>query len=252
MAWPVPLWCAHESVGGVALGIGTVTVLWLRRTMHAVLPAAVVALVASCSLIQPSNKVLADQGESATASPGGASSLTPTPAATGQPAWVGALGAGVVVTAPAVAAPGYDSPGAAVEGEESAGTAAQACTYYPPSVQASCQARVAQVAGSLSPVTVQNFALGWVAVAGNEALVGSTGTSCDPNATPTCSSNDDPAAIFSQAKPFSVLWAESVAADLSTTNSYQLIPCVKVGGNWYLYPPLPGGSNSAATIPVNL
>lgn len=104
---------------------------------------------------------------------------------------------------------------------------------------------MAEVPTGSSPGTVGNFALGYVAVDGNEALVGSTGTSCSPDATPTCESNTDPAAIFSQAKPFPQLWAESVAADLSTTNSYQLLPCVKVGNKWYDYWPLAGGNNSA-------
>jgi hypothetical protein len=156
-----------------------------------------------------------------------------------------------VVTAPAAASPGDDSPGAAVQGEEDATTPAQSCTYYPPSAQASCQTVAAGVSAG-SRGTMQNFALGYVAIDGNEALVGSTGMSCSPDATPSCESNDDPAAIFSQAKPFSVLWAESVAADLSSTNSYQLIPCVKVADNWYVYWPLSGGNNSAGTVPVGM
>lgn len=215
--------------------------------MLAVLPAAVVAL-AGCSLIQPSNQVLADQGQS-TPPVGVTSPSASAPAAGAQPAWGRALGAGVVVTAPAAAAPGDDSPGAAVQGEQDATSASQACTYFPPSAQASCQAAVAQ-APSGNSGTMQNFALGYVAVDGNEALVGSTGTSCSPDATPNCESNNDPAAIFSQGKLFSVLWAESVAADLSTGNNYQLIPCVEVGGNWYLYWPAAGGNN--ATVPVNM
>ncbi len=90
--------------------------------------------------------------------------------------------------------------------------------------------------------TVGNFVLGYVAVAGDEALVGSTGTFCTPHQTPACVSNDDPAAIFSEAKSFTELWAESVAAAESTTNSYSLIPCVKVDGAWYIYNTGPGGN----------
>jgi hypothetical protein len=146
-----------------------------------------------------------------------------------------------MVTAPAPAAPGDDSPGAAVQGEAEATNAAQACTYFPPSAQASCQAATANVpAGSRG--TMQDFELGYVAVDGNEALVGTTGTSCSTNATPACESNEDPQAIFSEAKSFAELWTESVAATLSPTNAYQLIPCVKVGGKWYLYDPSAGGS----------
>jgi hypothetical protein len=43
---------------------GTVIVLRLRRTMPVVLAVAVGALAAGCSWIQPSNQVLADQGQS--------------------------------------------------------------------------------------------------------------------------------------------------------------------------------------------
>ncbi|MGB6453119.1 MAG: hypothetical protein WBH47_01395 [Streptosporangiaceae bacterium] len=45
---------------------------------------------------------------------------------------------------------------------------------------------------------------------------------------------------------------KSVAADLSTTNSYQLLPCVRIGNKWYDYWPLAGGNNSAITNPVTI
>jgi hypothetical protein len=149
-----------------------------------------------------------------------------------------------VVTAPAATAPGHDSPDAAAQGEHDATTPAQHCAYYPPSALASCQAILAEAPAS-SSWTVRNFALGYLAVDGNKALAGTTGTWCPPDA--SCWSNDDPAAIFSQAKPFPVLWAESVAAKMSASTSYSLTPLVKVGGNWYLYWPLAGGNNSTAT-----
>ncbi len=102
---------------------------------------------------------------------------------------------------------------------------------------------MANVPSGSSP-TFRKFALGYVAVDGNEALVGVTATLCVPNETPACTSNDDPAAIFSEAKPFPELWTESVASDISTTtsNSYSLAPCVKVGTQWYVYNPGPGGN----------
>ena len=85
--------------------------------------------------------------------------------------------------------------------------------------------------------TLQDFALGYVAVEGNEALVGITGTDCAANQTPACASNFDPAAGLDEGESFSVLWAEQVAANASssTTNSYSLAPCVKIGTKWYLY-----------------
>ena len=157
------------------------------------------------------------------------------------------MGAGVVVTAPAAAAPGHDSPGAAMDGYVSAlnaRTLTRACRYFPPSAQAACRAEMAMARSGSSLPTIRDFALGYVAVDGDRALVGATGTFCLPDQTPACSSNDDPAAIFSAGKPFSELWAESVAADnaTTTTNSYSLAPCVEVGNKWYIYNAGPGGN----------
>lgn len=150
-----------------------------------------------------------------------------------------------MVTAPAVAEPGTDSPDAAVLGYVDAlntGSLTDACMYVPPSAQASCQAELAALPASDVP-TVENFVLGYVAVDGNEALVGSTGTFCAPDQTPTCVTNDDPAAIFSEAEPFPDLWTASIAAGESTTNNYSLIPCVEVDGAWYIYNTGPGGNS---------
>jgi hypothetical protein len=249
----------HQSRYGVLMGkharilpfaIGNVTVLRLRRTMPAVLAATVVALAAGCSLVEmPSNRVLAGPAQtasaSATAPSGGTTPATSAPAAGARPAWAQALGADVVLTAPAAAAPGHDSPGAAMHGYVSAlnaGRLIQTCKYYPPSAQAICRTTMGDVHTGSSP-TIRDFALGFVAVDGNRALVGVTGTFCVPHQTPACTSNHDPAAIFSAAKPFPRLWAESVAADISpTTNRYSLAPCVKIGTKWYVYNPGPGGN----------
>jgi hypothetical protein len=150
-----------------------------------------------------------------------------------------------VLTAPAAAAPGHDLPGAAMHGYVNAlnaGKLMRACRYYPPSAQTTCRTTMAHALTGSSP-TIRDFALGYVAVDGNRALVGVTGTFCVPHQTPACTSNQDPAAIFSTAKPFPELWAESVAADISTTtNRYSLAPCVKVGTRWYVYNPGPGGN----------
>jgi hypothetical protein len=129
--------------------------------------------------------------------------------------------------------------------------AQQLCGYFQPSAQAACQAAVAQ-APTDSGGSMQHFALGYVAIDGNEALVGSTGTSCSSDATTSCTTNDDPAAIFSDAKPFSALWTEAVADELSTTatNSYALIPCVEVGNKWYLYFPEQGGNSAPLNLPT--
>jgi hypothetical protein len=75
-----------------------------------------------------------------------------------------------------------------------------------------------------------NFALGYTAIDGGRALVGTTGTFCSPEATPKCITNDDPVAVLSSGKSFSTLWNETI----HSTGGYSLVPCIKVGGKWYL------------------
>lgn len=89
--------------------------------------------------------------------------------------------------------------------------------------------------------TMKSFALGYVAVHGRKALVGSTGTSCIPGQQPACVSNANPAAILDSGKSFSALWTESIAASNSTVNTYSLAPCVKIGGRWYVFVTPPSG-----------
>ena len=139
----------------------------------------------------------------------------PASPAVALPAWARGLGAGVTVVAPATALPGNGTPGAALEGDMTAlnrGKAVEACPYYPPSIQAECHAKLAGAPAADFPA-IKGFALGYVAIDGDRALVGSTGTFCAPNQKPACSANSDPAAIFSAVKPFGTLWAEAIAQD---------------------------------------
>ena len=85
--------------------------------------------------------------------------------------------------------------------------------------------------------TTTGFSLGYVAVDGDRALVGFTGTVCQPGQHPECVTNRDPAAIFSTAKPFATLWTESIASANSPILSYALTPCMRISGRWYLYSP---------------
>jgi hypothetical protein len=172
---------------------------------------------------------------------GKAAVATITPARTATPSssaqdWQQALGPGVIVTEPTTPAPGWGSPGAAVHGEANATTAAVGCSYYDPSAQAQCRKILAGV-----PVadlgTTTGFKLGYVAVDGNQALVGFTGTECQPGERPECVSNRDPAAIFSTAQSFATLWTESIESADSPVLSYALTPCLRVNGRWYLYFP---------------
>jgi hypothetical protein len=143
----------------------------------------------------------------------------------------------VTVTAPAPVAPGNGSPGAAVEGLFAALSSQQytaECGYVEPAAQATCKNASAGLSSANQP-TLKNAAIGYVAIDGNQALVGSTGTFCVPNEKPKCFTNKDPAAILSSGKPFGTLWA--AASKSSSANTYGLAPCVKIGGKWYLHEP---------------
>jgi hypothetical protein len=162
----------------------------------------------------------------------------------GQPAWAGALGPGVVVTAPRAA--GADgSPGGVLRSFVAAtdsGHLAAVCPYYPPAVQAQCRTGLASVPASAgTAVSVRDFAVGYVVVDGNKALAGSTGTFCAAGQTPQCSSNGNAAAILRSGKSFAKLWTEAIIADSEDArNTYSLAPLVRIGGAWYMYNPPSG------------
>jgi hypothetical protein len=154
-----------------------------------------------------------------------------------QPSWVPDLGPGVTVVAPAQVTPGHESPGAAIAALFAAISARQylaICDYVEPRVQAACRSAEARAAPD-SQQSARNAAIGYVAIRGDQALVGSTGMFCVPAKTRRCFTNSDPAAIFSGGKSFGALWAQANRA--SSQNVYMLAPCVKVGGRWYLHEP---------------
>jgi hypothetical protein len=156
-----------------------------------------------------------------------------------NPAWAKALGPGVVVVPPRGTPGGNSSPDAAVEGLITAINGprpVRACAYYQPSFQKTCRANTSGAPPG-SAGTYKDFALGYEVIKGGRALVGSTGTGCVPNAKPECSSNSNPAAVFSTRKSFTVLWAETLAAYKSSGNVYSLALCIKVGNSWYNYLP---------------
>ena len=135
------------------------------------------------------------------------------------------------------ASPGDGSPGGSLLGaltSAEAGDFAKFCSYLPPSQQGGCNSTLSGVpAASLKTEmpTYKNVVVTYTAIDGNEALVGVTGTICDPNQTPSCISNSDPAAFFDSGKPFPTLWSESVA----NSSSYTPAPMTKVNGKWYIY-----------------
>jgi len=158
------------------------------------------------------------------------------------PSWATSLGTGITIVPPGASeTPGNGSPGGVVEAlvaDLNAGNLTAACGLYEPSEQAACT----QALPGLSPhgTAFQNFELGYVAIDGNEALVGSIGTECVSNATPTCITNRDPAAIFSSGQTFFRLYNTALAElnSSSSENTYALAPCIKSGSDWYLV--LPG------------
>jgi len=170
----------------------------------------------------------------ASGSPTASTSPIASTSASGQPSWAASLGAGVTVTSPQAFSPGNDSPGAAVQGELSALASKKPttlCDYQQPSAQARCKAGIGQVPADQLPFA-SNTAIGWVAIQGTKALVGTTGKYCTPGQAPECFTNSDPAAVFASAKAFSQLWADAAK---SPANSYSLAPCVQVAGKWYIY-----------------
>jgi hypothetical protein len=179
-------------------------------------------------------------GGSSHSAASGTASTTQAAAVTTVAPWAATLGAGVSLTQPgSKPPPGTTSPGGVVEAEVAdvnSGHLAQACALFEPSVQATCMHVVA--GHGSTGATFKAFGLGYIAIKGTEALVGSVGTSCNPGQTPACSTNTDPAALFSSGQSFDALYAAAVAAmGNSSTNVYALAPCVQVGSGWYLYIP---------------
>jgi hypothetical protein len=192
----------------------------------------IVALVAAgCGSSSTSGNSAATSGPGATAAP--------SPSNT-QPSWVKSLGPGVTVTGSSSATAGDGSPAGVVLTEVKdiqSGHFADTCSIAEPSKQATCKSQLGSVpAAEIKAVlpTFKNLAITYTAIDGDKALVGMTGSVCDPNATPKCITNTDPAAIFDSGKSFATLWNEAVNPK---GNSYALMPLIKVSGAWYGYSP---------------
>ncbi len=157
------------------------------------------------------------------------------------PSWASALGPGVTVVAPETSAPGNDSPGAVMIGFIDAFNAKKytaVCSYVLPSTQSKCRT----IFGSVSPSLLagkmpfaKNAGLGYVAIDGTKALIGTTGEYCAPGQSPECFTNNNPAAILNSGKSFSALWKTTVAEtnNPNSPNVYTLSPCLEFGGKWY-------------------
>jgi hypothetical protein len=200
------------------------------------------AIAAAASGCGSSASTTPDVNPSGTVSGSGAAVSAPSGSASSSanPSWAAGLGSGVTVIAPTSASPGNGSPQAVVTGAtaaENSGNYTSVCMYYEPSLQSACNSQVsAESSASPSALasqigTIKNLAIGYTAIRGNQALVGGTGTFCSSG---KCSTNSDPAALFSSGKTFSQLWS---TADNQNPGVYSLAACIKVDGKWYLYQP---------------
>jgi hypothetical protein len=155
------------------------------------------------------------------------------------PRWVPALGPGVTVTGPGQVAPGHDSPGAVMAGLLAAMSSkdpAAFCGYAYASASsvAQCKAAISRAPGNKTPYV--SLKVGYVAIDGTHALVGTTGKICRPGSRPECVTNADPATIFSAGSTFTALWTQTVnptPGNPASGNGYTLFPCAEVGGKWY-------------------
>ena len=159
-----------------------------------------------------------------------------TTTSTPGPSWVSSLGAGVTIVPPGSSpSPGTGSPGGVIEADVAdvnAGNLTAGCGLLEPSEQALCTQAV--TGQSSNGASIQNFGLGYIAIDGDEALVGTVGTNCTPTNSPPCHTNSDPAAIFSGGQTFATLYNAALTAENGTSSNYSLVPCVEIGGAWYL------------------
>jgi len=189
-----------------------------------------------------SSSVPAASATAAATAPGEIASIAPasaTPTGTASPSWLAALGYGTVAYPPRSEHPGHGDPGQAVLGvldEAKAKDLVGECAFMDPTELSTCKSQATQAQASMANELpyFSNIGLGYTVVFGNEALVGTTGTFCQPTATPKCYTNTDPAAILSAAdETFNQLWNDATSDNSSDT--YSLAPAVMVDGKWYVY-----------------
>jgi hypothetical protein len=153
------------------------------------------------------------------------------------PTWAAGLGPGVTLEVP-TSQPANGTPQATVYSymhELTSSTVGRACGYLIKSSQMPCLGGMYEAVeqGINISYSYKSFALGYTAVDGAQALVGTTYTQlCRKIQTQTCSpDNTDPAALLDSGKSFADLWTQSQHANSS---EYFLFPCVEVDGTWYI------------------
>ncbi|MBO0803028.1 MAG: hypothetical protein J2P25_08135 [Nocardiopsaceae bacterium] len=165
------------------------------------------------------------------ASPGGSTST---------PSWAAALGSGVTIDPPGTTTPSTDSPGGVYAAEveaENTKDPALFCPYTYPPTQSKCESTLSSISQSqLAQLgKYEDFKASYAAIDGTKAIVGFTGTDCQPNETPQCVTNTDPAKLLDSGKTFTELWTQAgqQVGQNSTTNTYELLPCIEIQGKWY-------------------
>ncbi|MBV9448052.1 MAG: hypothetical protein JO345_19385 [Streptosporangiaceae bacterium] len=153
----------------------------------------------------------------------------PSPSGSTSPAPQSAQSSAALSSAPAIA--GHDTPENVVTGliqAELAGDWQTACSYYVPSVQATCTqgASQSQLGAFTGSATVSG-----AQVQGSEALVEVTGNMCQ--STIGCNSNSDPSAGM-PADQASFQQVYDQVRSSSANSSMSPVPCIQQNGSWYV------------------
>jgi hypothetical protein len=159
---------------------------------------------------------------------------------TALPSWAAALGSGTTLDSPETS-PAANTPEGVVQAyvHAMAGSdVSNACSYVQPSTQQTCISGMTQATaqGDTLSFSYNTFSLGYTAINGAEALVGSTYTQfCMQTEAQTCAADvTDPKAVFETGKSFADLWASTLSSSSSSLASFTPIPCVEVNGKWYV------------------
>ncbi|HEX3962678.1 MAG TPA: hypothetical protein VHZ03_39610 [Trebonia sp.] len=159
------------------------------------------------------------------------------------PSWAAALGTGVTLEAP-TKNPAAGSPQATVKAYVAALTSganpASACAYLIPSSQSSCQNSISTTAQQGQEITYsyRSFGLGYTAIHGSQALVGSTYAQfCVQAASRNCAPDiTDPKTVFESGISFATLWTQTQQQN-SGSSSFSPVPCIVLNGKWYVDAP---------------
>ncbi|MCW2930871.1 MAG: hypothetical protein JWM19_1833 [Actinomycetia bacterium] len=182
-------------------------------------------------------------GQSGSAGSGGSGASSGAAGPSTLPSWAAALGTGVTLEGP-TANPAANSPQATVKAYVAALTSganpASACAYLIPASQSSCQSSISTAAQQGEEITYsdRSFGLGYTAIHGSQALVGSTYTQfCVQASSRNCAPDiTDPKTVFESGISFATLWTQTQQQN-SGSSSFSPVPCIVLNGKWYVDAP---------------